>query len=228
MLNKMISRIVLALCFALCGQPLACSPAPRRPSSATDAPTVLRELARRYRALHSYRDMGTISDQRADGVVHQKWFTTEFERSSHLRFEFGDTPNTPTSARTALIATSLKIAHIVEVHDSEREVGGPMSTAMATGELQGVSLYGSALVPRLVYGIELCNCMSDPAWTVEPNEVSDGRSLTPLRLRSDSMRSMTLWVDSMTGLLRKVELQTVDGGRVVARTTIKYEISQVD
>ncbi len=214
------------------GMALSTACHPRAPAVAnatsSDASSVLRRSKARYAALRAYTDTGTIESADAGKVVSAKRFRTRFERSGQLLYEFGPMPASEEGVRTALLATRAKSARVVDIDDVNPEVGPILTLAEATGALQGVSLLGSIFAPRLLYGIDFCECTSDTAWTLQPEELSEGRRLMRVHLRKRPERSLTLWIDAETLLLRRVQVDDLEDGKSVGTTTIRFQVTRAE
>ncbi|NOU30945.1 MAG: hypothetical protein HOO96_23860 [Polyangiaceae bacterium] len=188
----------------------------------------MRRSKARYAALRAYSDTGTIEGADAGKVVSAKWFRTRFERSGQLLYEFGPMPASEEGGRTALLATRAKSARVVDIDDVNQEVGPILTLAEATGQLQGVSLLGSIFAPRLLYGVDFCECTSDAAWTLQSEELSEGRRLLRVHLRKRPERSLTLWIDAETLLLRRVQVDDLEDGKSVGTTTIRFQVTRAE
>lgn len=192
------------------------------PAGGLNAASVLRRVGAQYGSLRTYSDEGSARYTAIDGFTEQKWFRTRFDRRSGLVFEIAADPAFSHPERLKVSGAPAGTAVIV---DPDGKSSDPTTITAASAELQGVGLYSSLFVPRLLFGVDFCACSADDRWALDGEGTLEGRPVTRIRFRSGSARALVLLVDKETSLLQQVKVEMLNEGRLEGEITIRYAVS---
>jgi hypothetical protein len=201
---------------------IACSSPARegRPPSPPLPLTVIEQMVAAYAAAPKYEDDGVITTTSEDGSPSQVRFSTRFERGRGLEFSFWrSTPAEPDTAHDQLTVDNMgTVRKKLHSRPAEEEQG---SLVDITQSLQGISRLSSIFVPRLLYGVDFCSCITAASPQFVP---SDDETVYHIQLDADPATRMVLWISRDSHKLRRVDVSRSDGTARL-HVSIQYRVS---
>lgn len=202
---------------------------------------IILAMEKAYATCRSYRDTGVVKTRSVteDGRFgSEQPFATAFVRPDRFRFQFTDTG---LGNRSSVLAVWLADGDVLSWWDAKPGVRAAESLQQVLGAAAGLSEDVSVRVP----GLLLPKQVGTGGRLLAPERLSDAtdRDATCLRIKGKSRatpytltmggrtltvqdETVTLWVDSSTHLLRKVEEnRTFDTYRTERTTTYTAEVN---
>ncbi|MCX5770618.1 MAG: hypothetical protein NTZ09_10145 [Candidatus Hydrogenedentes bacterium] len=200
-------------------------------AAATDAASVVKQMAQTYSACKSYRDSGTSVTKFLGDTPHENkiQFKTAFRRPTDFRFEY-NSENGIMGDRMIIHRDQTGTRTWWSIGAGEQATTLDMAIAGATGVSDGTAFN----VPTMLFPEEVggWSFTSREGWTALPDAEENGRPCCRVTRKEEKGDYETIWIDKSTFLLMRIdERRTIDGKRgtfVTEQTTLYRPEINVD